>query len=809
MQFQPAPFQNPAYHNHNHHHPQQQHNTHNHHHHHHHNHHHDPRQHSAHPQQTSSHSINKQQQQQQLNLSHNPNNKQHKFLIEKYNRKYNLISFILLRKNDEYLADCKYYLNDQSLYQQVDSLIERRQLDQLTKLFSNNINKTNIDEYAGLCAPSLTNFTNSYNCNLFVYTIRKCLEFESHSSGQPKPIELDENNNEIEHDADEADNFTSGLIEMLFRKESRPRSFFLIDGDFPKRNIMHYAATYNCTLIPQLVLSSCVENEAFERRRRHSLARLDLNDEDSQSVEAICGQLLTRLTDTICDELEAAGSDDINSNGELILIQLCSQVDFNGNTPVHLAAMNDSYDLLKLINPLCIRYSQFVYNEDGLNPFLLACRHASVKFIRHLIEQQQQQPQVESDQFLANTELDLLKCRDKVNFKNCLHYACGRGCSKDALSTIKYLTQLTASHSRNTAGTSLNELIGAMSPLIGSVYHAAASNLTRLSTLWYLLNLYPQEGLRMSAASHSILNELDFREFTCVDCLVDSVMNLREMAPPHCTSLSTFYELLIDQTEHSTPPQPEFEFSVLLSRCMYKLAHESQASMFNLPRVKNQWQLLEFMRLLVLLSKFSKISSVAQDIEQSPVKSFDRGYGQNFELLCVNFLNSFVATGDILSFDKASDSAASPADVNELFILVEIGTQLYELTSTCLMRGYGQRFNATLASFYANFTDKLTLYEQKIEAHLEAQEKLDTTTFVQLKSRLTQLKSKSNQLNVESRSLKHLCRIKINNCISDKSLLSASCGLFRLPGRYSTVLNYLSFNLIEDLYGADHQLNPC
>lgn len=143
-----------------------------------------------------------------------------------------------------------------------------------------------------------------------------------------------------------------------------------------------------------------------------------------------------------------------------------------------------------MIHPLCIRYSQFVYNEDGLNPFLLACRHASVEFIKHLVEQQQQRSS--TDQFLENTDIDLLQCRDKVNFKNCLHYACGRGCGNDALKTITYLTDL-AARQCNTK-TRLNELIGAISPLIGSVHHAAASNLTRLSTLWYLLSCYPSQG---------------------------------------------------------------------------------------------------------------------------------------------------------------------------------------------------------------------------------------------------------------------------------------------------------------------------
>jgi hypothetical protein len=167
--------------------------------------------------------------------------------------------------------------------------------------------------------------------------------------------------------------------------------------------------------------------------------------------------------------------------------------------------MNDSYDVLKLIDPLCIRYSEFVYNEDGLNPFLLACRHSSVDFIKHLVDSQQPDLYASgySAQFLANTDLDLLKCRDNVNLKNCLHYACGRGCGNDALKTIKYLTNLATRQSGT--GTSLNELIGAISPLVGSVLHAAASNLTRLSTLWYLLSLYPSEGINLVLSSKLVI----------------------------------------------------------------------------------------------------------------------------------------------------------------------------------------------------------------------------------------------------------------------------------------------------------------
>ena len=83
--------------------------------------------------------------------------------------------------------------------------------------------------------------------------------------------------------------------------------------------------------------------------------------------------------------------------------------------------MNDSHATLRLIDPLCIRYAHFVYNEDGLNPLLLACRHSSVEFIKHLVESQQPSKFGSyTDQFLEDTNVDLLACRDKVNLKNCV-----------------------------------------------------------------------------------------------------------------------------------------------------------------------------------------------------------------------------------------------------------------------------------------------------------------------------------------------------------------------------------------------------
>ena len=250
------------------------------------------------------------------------------------------------------------------------------------------------------------------------------------------------------------------------------------------------------------------------------------------------------------------------NNGQFVLAQLCMQTDFNENTPIHLACQNNSYEFFTHVNPICIQHSQLLFNEDGLNPFLLASRHSSVKFLAHLISS------VENAQENLGELKSLLIGVDKIYAKNCLHYACGRGCGKDALDVVKYLTRLaqqldkeSETHEQvdlnnntitDTPQPQLNatpvfyQLIGSVSPLVCSVYHVAASNLTRLTTLWYLLNLYPLNGIFLDNLDKtSILDKLDFRDFTTVDCLIDSVMNLREMAPPSYKSLSQFYDELV------------------------------------------------------------------------------------------------------------------------------------------------------------------------------------------------------------------------------------------------------------------------
>ena len=82
------------------------------------------------------------------------------------------------------------------------------------------------------------------------------------------------------------------------------------------------------------------------------------------------------------------------------------------------------------------------------------------------------------DEIESKVSLDLLGCRDKINAKNRLHFACGRGCGSTALNTVKYLTKLASSNETHQTqhGLSLNELICAVSLLVGSIHHVAASD---------------------------------------------------------------------------------------------------------------------------------------------------------------------------------------------------------------------------------------------------------------------------------------------------------------------------------------------
>lgn len=125
------------------------------------------------------------------------------------------------------------------------------------------------------------------------------------------------------------------------------------------------------------------------------------------------------------------------SRAEFVLAHMCMQPDFNGNTVIHLAAQSSSLDVLRQINPVCVRNSLYIYNDEGLNTFLIACRYGSLKFMRYFVEHC-----VDDAGLVGKLMRD---SRDQANIKNCLHFACGRGCGKSCLQVVGYLTRLAAS----------------------------------------------------------------------------------------------------------------------------------------------------------------------------------------------------------------------------------------------------------------------------------------------------------------------------------------------------------------------------
>lgn len=126
------------------------------------------------------------------------------------------------------------------------------------------------------------------------------------------------------------------------------------------------------------------------------------------------------------------------SRAEFVMAHLCMQPDFNGNTVIHLAAQSGSLDVLRQINPVCVRNSLYIYNDEGLNTFLIACRYGSLKFMRYFVEHSC----LNDPTVVAKLMRD---SRDQANIKNCLHYACGRGCGKSCLQVVGYLTRVAAS----------------------------------------------------------------------------------------------------------------------------------------------------------------------------------------------------------------------------------------------------------------------------------------------------------------------------------------------------------------------------
>lgn len=338
-------------------------------------------------------------------------------LAEKYGRKYNLISFFLLRKNDEfYMSDEQVYMHEQYMYERVEFYVEALDLASLMSLFATRVSLSSSSSCSSMRSSSdevsccaregegreqkhgcvrLSDYVNSYNCSLFVFTIRKLLEkwgaFRSsalNSEKSCKPIKR----------------ALARCIKFMFGEEIRPSSYFLIDGDYPRRNVMHYAARYDCKLVAALIRDSLINAQQPE------------GDGDDENID----------------------ESNRRRGAEFVMAHLCMQPDFNGNTVVHLAAQNDSVSVLRQINAVCIRNSLYIYNDEGLNTFLIACQYATASFIRTFVEEC-----LGSDALLAGKLLR--DSRDQANIKNCFHYACARGCGNSCLRLVSYLTRLAAS----------------------------------------------------------------------------------------------------------------------------------------------------------------------------------------------------------------------------------------------------------------------------------------------------------------------------------------------------------------------------
>lgn len=389
------------------------------------------------------------------------------------------------------------------------------------------------------------------------------------------------------------------------------------------------------------------------------------------------------------------------------------------------------------------------------------------------------------------------------------------------------------------------------------------------------------------------------------------------MAHPNCKILTDFYNELLGQ-DQSVVKNTESDFRILLNRCIYKLSIEYHASFFNLPRIKNQWQLLEFLRIIVFMVKFYTDkknltylnSGTAEqeklekgknsaDISSSEVGSgsYNKVYGQNFELFLVNFCKKFIVGGDVLPAmfsadlnaqqenntdskipqnsnsknDKKSEKQAAK-NPDETYVLTEIMVQLYELVSFCLVSkpsSYSKRFRSKLTTYlniYLKNMDTYWMYKNSIylarlsallnshnstseslsnsptsssssssdsssssksttsetDSHFvykplseeeESAELLSLEENLEYKAKLVEIKQKAQLLNRPYLvpTLKNQCRQVINDQLtkasasSSRSILSADNALFKLPGSRidGHLVNFLSYNLIDDLYGTD------
>lgn len=387
------------------------------------------------------------------------------------------------------------------------------------------------------------------------------------------------------------------------------------------------------------------------------------------------------------------------------------------------------------------------------------------------------------------------------------------------------------------------------------------------------------------------------------------------MAPPNCKQLTNFYNELIGQKQAQVQ-STDADFQILLKRCIYKLSIDFHASFFNLPRIKNQWQLLEFFRILVFMCKFytekRNLTFLDEPVTTSNTPrntktpdsecTYDKIYGQNFELFCINFFKKFIIGGNILPSifttpdlsDTHIDTNAKPKNgdkqnktadkqnsqqtlknPDESYVLNEIMLCFYDLVFFCSVARpecYSRRFRVKLATYLQIYLKNLGVYyvhksnvniaklaillttpaaesvsislsskgtnesandslvdhfvyknlnSEKPNCSDDDTESLiheDNIKCIEQRAQLAEVRANCGRFiretNIDGRqsaqSLANLCRTRCNEQMRStvtnsrrRSALSKDYALFRLPVKYASVVNFLSYNLVDDLYGAD------
>ena len=301
--------------------------------------------------------------------------------------------------------------------------------------------------------------------------------------------------------------------------------------------------------------------------------------------------------------------------------------------------------------------------------------------------------------------------------------------------------------------------------------------------------------------------------------------------------------MCITQACYNEEEEDAFEFDVLLRRCFFKLLIDFKVKIVNLPRIRNQLQLIEFLKLVVFMSKFDG----SNKINFSP--RFDSVDCQNFEGFCLTFLNKFVFNepelvplfhkdnvSSLASQDEKKASGKTPTQKStsnkcakksaqdnktasiglmapdELENLIELLIQMCHLAEVVFLS------DVYTCKFRLNMYTLLMTYLNGLISHVSrANDSSETKTRSTLiNARLHDVKAKIENYNPEKLTftLKNLCRIRINECLTNRkhgatkcSALSKQYVYFKLPACYTKIINFLTFDLVQDLYGDDFDLN--